>query len=222
MWAIDSLSGVVLSGLPRGASSSSKASAPKAILWGRCGNGSGGSGSRLRNSAPVSRNPGIKFAGAGLTRASAAPSSPLPAAKPAQDLSHAAAAAPIGGTFSSAPEPSWLKPDELLASAESGGLALGLAAYVVYTEGVPVGYGAASHLVTNCIPLVPSRPLAPVWLSPSPQPLLQHLHGLTRNCCLTVRRLFTHWTTLWLILEPVAMPRCVPSRSPPSRGMQIA
>ena len=147
VWAIDSLSGVILSGLPRGASASSKASAPKAVLWGRCGNTAptaSGTG-RLRNTVPFTRAPTIRFAKPSSTNPQLSSPSmpPAPAARPA-----ASDYPTVGGAFSSAPGMSWLYPSRLLSSQSAlmpqsaqpskSDTVLGISSYVAYPEGVPV------------------------------------------------------------------------------------
>ena len=60
IWAVDSLSGVILSGLPRGALSSSKTTSPKAILWGTC--------SSSPSNSPLVQNLAPSGPGAGASR----------------------------------------------------------------------------------------------------------------------------------------------------------
>ncbi len=116
MWAIDSLSGVVLSGLPRGALSSSKTTAPKAVLWGRCGS----SRNTLLVVDPSSKATGVP---------SASPRGAAAAGAPAVSPRGAAAAAAAAAALV------WLQPGKLFAATDA---VLGLSAYVVYPEGVPV------------------------------------------------------------------------------------
>lgn len=117
MYAIDSLSGVVLSGLPRGALSSSKTSAPKVILWGRCGSAA------------------IKLIGTPLGRVTIRQRKQLPghggaSAPGSQQLQQPQQQAPVAAALT------WLQPERLVSG--HGEVELGLSAYVVYPEGVPV------------------------------------------------------------------------------------
>ncbi|GAX73065.1 hypothetical protein CEUSTIGMA_g518.t1 [Chlamydomonas eustigma] len=146
LWAIDSLSGVILSGLPRGGSSSSKTSAPKAILWGRCGAPCEGP-SRL--SVPIMKV--LKTSSMSTNPAAGAAGMPGPAISPtgARVLGspgRAPTSAAGGAVITPAPDLSWIDAQELLAAQ---GPSLGLAAYVVYPEGVPVIHAIDHFSVGN-------------------------------------------------------------------------